>query len=396
MTIALFGARTATAQNRAPDEVFQRAEQLEEAPVDTHFGPSVIDRVFEPLKCFDEKMEAVGGPQILGLYAPIWQSGTQTGASDLLSQSLNIYSEWELLDCPCNEGTLYLFYLHESDSFGNSASQFADAAGTTILPNDDVGDAVIALAHFAWTQKLLDGNVELSVGQLGLKIMIDQNDYAGWDRVSFISGPLSGNQVRNFPIAALGVDTTAHLTDDLQVSMVVADADGYPFYPDFKSFGRRFVYIPGFVYTPEICGLGKGRYEVNFSHVEQTERFGGTGPSSSVWLFSFQQELSPQLSGFFRFGTGDGRRTTVQQSLATGVVFTQFLGYNNDWLGVGFMWQDPSDGTRRDDYGMEMFWRSQLTENIQLTPDVQLYFDPSRNPNRDIEAAFGLRMGIYF
>jgi porin len=82
--------------------------------------------------------------------------------------------------------------------------------------------------------------------------------------------------------------------------------------------------------------------------------------------------------------------------LATGVVFTQFLGYNNDWLGLGFIWTDPSDGTRRDDYGMEMFWRLQLTEDIQVTPDVQLYFDPSRNPNRDLEAAFGLRMGVSF
>ena len=40
-------------------------------------------------------MEAVGGPTFLGLYAPIWQTGTQTGISDLLSQSLNIYGEWE-------------------------------------------------------------------------------------------------------------------------------------------------------------------------------------------------------------------------------------------------------------------------------------------------------------
>ena len=86
----------------------------------------------------------------------------------------------------------------------------------------------------------------------------------------------------------------------------------------------------------------------------------------------------------------------MQQSLAAGIVFTQAFGYNNDWLGLGFIWTDPSDGTRRDDYGMEMFWRLQLTENIQLTPDVQLYFDPSTNPNRDIEAAFGLRVGMYF
>lgn len=386
----------ATAQNREPQAVFERGEQREEHGVDTHFGPSFVDRIIAPLKRHDAKREAGGGPQILGLYAPTWQTGSQTGISELLSQSVNLYAEWELLDRPCNEGTLYLFYLHESDSFGNSAGQFADAVGTTILPNDDVGDATNALAHLAWTQKFADGAVEVSVGQLALKIMIDQNDYAGWDRISFMAGPLSGNQVRNLPIAALGVDTTLHLTRDLQLSVVVADADGYPFYPDFKSFGKRFVYIPGFVYTPHICGLGKGRYEVNFSHIERTERFGGAGPSSSVWLFSFQQELSQKLATFFRFGTGDGRRTDVQQSLSTGIVFTQFLGYNNDWFGIGFMWQDPSDNTRPEDTGMEMFWRMQLTENIQLTPDVQLYFDPSRNPDQAIEAAFGLRVGIYF
>ena len=280
VVILFFAAGLAKAQNRDPQAVFDYAEQREETGVDTHFGPTVIDRIFDPFKCCDEKMEEVGGPQVIGLYAPIWQTGTQSGVSDLLSQSL--------------------------------------------------------------------------------------------------------------------IDTTVHLSDNLQVSMVVADADGYSFYPDFKSFGRRFVYIPGFVYTPEICGWGKGRYEVNFSHIERTERFGGAGPASSVWLFSFQQELSPQLAAFCRFGTGDGRRTAVQQSLATGIVLTQFLGYNNDRLGIGFMWQDPSDSTRPDDYGMEMFWRIQLTENIQLTPDVQLSFDPSRNPNRDIEAAFGLRVGIYF
>lgn len=396
-TISLLVADRATAQNREPQAVFERAEQREEVGVDTHFGPSVVDRLFDPFKCFDTKMEAVGGPTFLGLYAPMWQGGTQGGQRDqMISQSVNLYSEWELLHDPGHEGTLYTFYLHESESLGTTAGQFADSVGTTILPNDDVGDATNALAHLAYTQKLVDGFVEISVGQLALKIMLDQNDFAGWDRVSFVSGPLSGNLVRNFPIAALGIDTTMHVSDELQVSMVVADADGYPFYPDFKSFGRRFVYIPGFVYTPEICGLGKGRYEINFSHIERTERFSGAGPSSSVWLFSFQQELSPKLATFIRFGTGDGRRTAVQQSLATGFVFTQFLGYNNDWLGVGFMWQDPSDGTRRDDYGMEMFWRLQLTENIQLTPDVQLYFDPSTNPNRDLEAAFGLRVGIYF
>jgi len=396
MVICFGTGNRASAQIRDPEAIFESAERREETRIDTHCGPNFVDRLFEPLRTLDQHLEKAGGPQIVGLYAPIWQTGTQSGINDLLSQSFNLYAEWELLHCDGNEGTLYLFYLHESDSLGNSAGQFADSVGTTILANDDVGGATNALGHLAWTQNFLDGDVQISIGQLALKIMLDQNDYAGWDRTSFMAQPLAGNPVRNFPIAALGIDTTVHLTDDLQVSLLLADADGYPFYPDFKSFGRRFVYVPGFVYTPTIQGWGKGRYEVNFSHIERTERFGGSGPSSSVWLFSFQQEFSQKLAGFFRFGTGDGRRTPVQQALSTGIVFTRPLGYNNDRLGIGFMWQDPSDSTRRDDYGMEMFWRLQMTQNIEVTPDVQLYFDPSRSPNRDIEAAFGFRLGVSF
>ena len=37
-------------------------------------------------------------------------------------------------------------------------------------------------------------------------------------------------------------------------------------------------------------------------------------------------------------------------------------------------------GKRAEDYGMAMFWRVQLTETVQITPDVQLYFDLIRNP----------------
>lgn len=135
---------------------------------------------------------------------------------------------------------------------------------------------------------------------------------------------------------------------------------------------------------------------MNYSHIERTERFGGTGPASSVWLFSFQQELSPKLATFFRFGTGDGKRTAVQQSLATGVVFTHALGFSNDWLGLGFIWNEPTDGTRPDDNGLETFWCLPLIEHVQLTPDFQVYFDPSKGTTRDTEMAFGLRLGIYF
>ena len=61
------------------------------------------------------------------------------------------------------------FLLHESESLGTTAGSFADSIGTTILANDDVSNATNALARVAWTQKLFDGRVKVSVGQHDLK-----------------------------------------------------------------------------------------------------------------------------------------------------------------------------------------------------------------------------------
>ena len=147
--LGLLTGENATAQNRDPQAVFERTEQLEEAGVDAHFGPNCVDRLFDPFRCLDAKLDAAGGPTFLGLYAPMWQGGTQRGPNDqMISQSVNLYGEWELLHDPGHEGTLYTFYLHESEPLGTTAGQFADAIGTTILPNDDVGDAGRANRHF--------------------------------------------------------------------------------------------------------------------------------------------------------------------------------------------------------------------------------------------------------
>ena len=119
LAVCFCPSKDAVGQIRDPEAIFEYAEQREETRIDTHLGPNIVDRLFQPFKRCDERMESVGGPQIVGLYAPIWQTGTQSGVSDLLSQSLNLYAEWELLHCDGNEGTLYAFYLHESDSLGN-------------------------------------------------------------------------------------------------------------------------------------------------------------------------------------------------------------------------------------------------------------------------------------
>ena len=91
---------------------------------------------------------------------------------------------------------------------------------------------------------------------------------------------------------------------------------------------------------------------------------------ASMGLIAFAgvaQFLPSILSGlYWRQATAFG----VRLGMSAGVVFTQAFGFNNDWLGLGFIWNDPSDGNRADDYGVEAFWRVQLTETLQITPDT--------------------------
>jgi len=93
LAVFFYPSKDAVGQIRDPEAIFEYAQQHEETRIDTHFAPNIIDRLFRPFKRFDERMESLGGPQIVVLYAPIWQTGTQSGVSDLLSQSFNLYAE---------------------------------------------------------------------------------------------------------------------------------------------------------------------------------------------------------------------------------------------------------------------------------------------------------------
>lgn len=44
-----------------------------------------------------------------------------------------------------------------------------------------------------------------------------------------------------------------------------------------------------------------------------------------------------------------------------------------------------------DQYTAEIFYRFQLTQNLAITPDVQLIIDPALNPDESTIWIFGLR-----
>jgi porin len=86
------------------------------------------------------------------------------------------------------------------------------------------------------------------------------------------------------------------------------------------------------------------------------------------------------------------------------------FGYQNkpggNLLGVGLNWGRPNSDTFGVDLDnqliSEVFYRVQLTENFQITPNLQIVGNPAfwesdfQNPDKDAVALFGLRARVTF
>lgn len=58
------------------------------------------------------------------------------------------------------------------------------------------------------------------------------------------------------------------------------------------------------------------------------------------------------------------------------------------------IWKNGRKGRIDSQYAIEAFYRMQLTESIQVSPDVQLVFNPALEPGTDLLSIFPLRMRL--
>jgi porin len=80
------------------------------------------------------------------------------------------------------------------------------------------------------------------------------------------------------------------------------------------------------------------------------------------------------------------------------------FGYQNkpggNQLGVGLNWGSPNSDTfgvdLDDQWISEVYFRIQLTENLRITPNLQIVVNPALNPDKNAVALFGLRAQMTF
>ena len=68
---------------------------------------------------------------------------------------------------------------------------------------------------------------------------------------------------------------------------------------------------------------------------------------------------------------------------------------NDDMVGLGWSWQKLSNRSLGQQNTLELFWRKAIAENIEVTPSIQMLFDPAL-ANEDAVTLFGIRSRFTF
>ena len=117
--------------------------------------------------------------------------------------------------------------------------------------------------------------------------------------------------------------------------------------------------------------------------------------TSDGWGISFSLSgvVGESWLPFLRGGWARDGSSFYEAAVSAGFGYSLHPG--RDLLGMGLHWSRPNSDTfgqaLSDQYTLEAFQLWQVTQRLQVTPNVQLIKDAAQNPDEDFTAVFGVR-----
>ncbi len=146
-------------------------------------------------------------------------------------------------------------------------------------------------------------------------------------------------------------------------------------------------FVAEFAVTPTIPDLGYGEYRITYSFDEAADM----RPAVSTIGFSFDQDIGDRVGAFFKFNVANETFRAFDQQLAAGFQLKKPFGYEHDRFGFGVWWGNPANDGQAPETGTELFYKAQIRPFLEVTPNVQLVFNPV-NSTKSVEAVAGLRL----
>ena len=327
----------------------------------------------------------------------IFQASPDAGGTSHADNEINFIGRWKpKSDGPSGSNSFY-WWLQNATTLGSvTTGDFQEILG--ILSPPDGGDtgpeqSITRLQHLAWEWKPEGDRFRLEIGKLTTRVLLNQNRYAAGDREDFFTPMVVNNPVTPYTArAGLGAFTQVR-SDDWYLSLFVRAPDTEDWI-SFDALGRGdSEYAAEFALTPNIAGIGSGNYRFTYHYSEDIPTL--LQPAGGNIALSFDQDLGTQYGAFFRYTYADNAFRAFKQRLAAGFQKKGVFRWPDDRLGLAFWWGDTKVANFDDELGLEVFWRMQMTRTLQVSPDLQVIFNPAKSDD-EVVTIFGLRARTLF
>ena len=214
----------------------------------------------------------------------------------------------------------------------------------------------------------------------------------------------TGGFATPLPDSGLGVAGVVYLTDYFKILGVFSDSNGDRF--NFGDFGAGD-YFKALEFSVKIAPRTEkaGFSKLTIMHSDGTKDGqpinANTGRPGWGVLLKHEQELTDDGRAIMllRYGFSTNRSAIYNQQASV-----QFLLYdpiqgdrlNNDVIGIGYNWIEPSAIGGRDEHNVEVFYRFPLFPKVDTTLSYQSVINPALAPTLDHSSVFGLRMRTTF
>ena len=312
--------------------------------------------------------------------------------SDVYDNELNVIARQELFRSGPGDLSFNIWGQFANSIGGTTAGEFQSELGILSPLNGgnsgpDTSNQILQMFAFEYINP--DETWRIQAGKLALRTLINLNRYANGDSEMFFSPMLGNNPVVPYT-ALLGLGVYGqYRTDAWSIAGLVRAPDtDLGLSTDAWQDGNRG-YAVEFALTPTIPNLGDGVYRLTWSLDEENDAL----PRMETWSLSADQDIGDRIGAFFRYAWADQTFRDFDRRLAVGFQVKKPFGFTYDRIGVGGWWGNPTDDTLNDERGLEFFYKAQVSPFLEITPDLQVVFDPALS-DANTDVIIGLRLRL--
>ena len=348
---------------------------------------------------FKEAVRSNHGFSYVVEYSPQYQFSLSEPGLDHGNDETNLIAQWSVVDPTDSRAGSLLAWYQISRTLGSlNTSEFMHEAGAVSPVNGGdtaPGDYRDLWQMLAWEQWILDNKLRIGAGKLTTRTFLNLNRYAVSDREDFFSPMLVNNPVAPFAARnGMGVFVQYHL-EDAYLTGMIREADGTSEGISFSTLDSgNWESAVELGLTPTLKGYGEGNYRFTAYYTDSIAESDTPQPAGWSLALSFDQDIGQSYGLLLRYAWVSEDFRAFRQRLAVGMQWLHPLGFQHDRIGLGAWWADPTAADLEAEYGLEAFWKLQLSPFLEFGPDLQLIFNPQDGAEDDPVVVAGLRIRL--